>query len=237
MSKRTGFWISILMVLLGFVLFANCGQNETVSLTKTNQQKVDSMKKWPGGVVSYYISGEFDTTEESRLADAMSRWQSKTGSVSFVDYTGKSALEIPEPCLDIQRSTDRNSASTVGAVDDPVLQLSNVLFSKRTVIHELGHVIGLLHEHQRPDRDDSITIQWENIYSQYYHNFEKLDSPLLVEEDFPYDISSVMHYSASSGAKDWFSKSITINDGSGLSWGFACYISAEDISKVQNIYE
>ena len=33
----------------------------------------------------------------------------------------------------------------------------------RTMMHELGHVIGLSHEHQRPDRDDYLTMEWKNM--------------------------------------------------------------------------
>ncbi|RLU27315.1 hypothetical protein DMN91_001116 [Ooceraea biroi] len=30
-------------------------------------------------------------------------------------------------------------------------------------IHEILHTLGVYHEHMRPDRDDHITIIWENI--------------------------------------------------------------------------
>ena len=35
--------------------------------------------------------------------------------------------------------------------------------SEGVVIHEMGHAAGLLHEHQRSDRDDHVTIKWGNI--------------------------------------------------------------------------
>ena len=32
-----------------------------------------------------------------------------------------------------------------------------------TVSHELIHALGFRHEHSRTDRDDFITVQWDNI--------------------------------------------------------------------------
>ena len=34
---------------------------------------------------------------------------------------------------------------------------------QNTVLHELCHILGMEHEHQRPDRDDYVEINWTNI--------------------------------------------------------------------------
>ena len=57
----------------------------------------------------------------------------------------------------------------------------NVIFSlakngcmfKKTILHELGHIIGLHHEQSRRDRDESLVIVYKNVSPSEYHNFDK----------------------------------------------------------------
>ena len=37
------------------------------------------------------------------------------------------------------------------------------MYLNTAVCFTLGHVIGYLHEHTRPDRDDYVIVKWENI--------------------------------------------------------------------------
>ncbi len=62
------------------------------------------------------------------------------------------------------------------------------------ITHELGHCLGLVHEHQRPDRDEFIDIIWDKIIQGKKFNFEIMDNPLYLEQSFEYDYKSIMHY-------------------------------------------
>jgi hypothetical protein len=55
-------------------------------------------------------------------------------------------------------------------------------------MHELGHVLGLIHEHQRADRDQYVTIHTENLVNTTNHQI--LTSTI----QGPYDFQSIMHY-------------------------------------------
>lgn len=64
------------------------------------------------------------------------------------------------------------------------------------VAHELGHTIGFWHEHSRPDRDDYISIDWENIIPGATRNFMKYSHGVIDSMGVEYDYGSIMHYSA-----------------------------------------
>lgn len=75
------------------------------------------------------------------------------------------------------------------------INLGEGCWHRRTVLHEIGHAFGLIHEHQRPDRDVYIDINTDNVDSgflglQVKVNFDKQAAKLSV----PYDFLSVMHY-------------------------------------------
>ena len=70
---------------------------------------------------------------------------------------------------------------------------------KKTILHELGHIIGLQHEQSRKDRDESLVIVYKNVSPSEYHNFDKkLD---VNDIRIPYDYCSIMQYRPRSFSK------------------------------------
>ena len=70
--------------------------------------------------------------------------------------------------------------------------------SSGTILHELGHVLGNHHEHQRFDRDNYITIDLGNVPATPRRNFDKST----FSAPGPYDFGSIMHYAANAFALD-----------------------------------
>ncbi|WP_375758700.1 M12 family metallopeptidase [Corallococcus exercitus] len=74
----------------------------------------------------------------------------------------------------------------------PIEQEMNIT-AGHLALHELGHVLGLIHEQSRSDRDMFIEVQWADIPGSENHKFgvNKNTKPLT-----EYDHLSVMHYPA-----------------------------------------
>src|SRR5262249_19786386 len=67
------------------------------------------------------------------------------------------------------------------------------------LLHELGHKLGMIHEHARPDRDASVTVRWENMDKEaeklgydLKYAFGKAADPVKTYGSFDY--ASIMIY-------------------------------------------
>jgi hypothetical protein len=146
---------------------------------------------WDFGVIPYEIAPNFSDLERQRVLSAMEEW-GRTAPVTFVPrttQTGRLLVTRDEltgnegsPCF-----------ANVGHIFNAVARLnlgSTCSSNKGTILHELGHVLGNLHEHQRADRDGYITIDYSNVPPNLYGAFDKSSFPPLG----PYDFGSIMHY-------------------------------------------
>lgn len=64
------------------------------------------------------------------------------------------------------------------------------------IIHEFLHTLGFFHTQSAPNRDDYITINWDNIEKGKENNFVKYGSNSVTDFDIEYDMLSIMHYGA-----------------------------------------
>lgn len=107
------------------------------------------------------------------------------------------------------------------------------------IMHEIGHALGLLHEHQRPDRNSMVTVTTANVNpavpggvnSQF--GIRTSDCPV-----GPYDCGSIMHYGNLAFSVDGVKQTVTANNPTVCSnIGQRTALSAGDLAAVRAMYE
>ncbi|KAG8178330.1 hypothetical protein JTE90_026298 [Oedothorax gibbosus] len=78
----------------------------------------------------------------------------------------------------------------------PRLSIGDGCWSRGTILHELMHVLGFEHEHQRPDRNRHLKVKWGNIDRDAASQFKRLEKNEFFWDitRFPFDYYSVMLY-------------------------------------------
>lgn len=83
-----------------------------------------------------------------------------------------------------------------------ILSLSGGCIYSFIIIHELFHVLGIEHEHQRPDRDQFIKIIYNNVDPDKMSNFALISPNDVYYKEHPYDYRSIMHYDGTAFGKN-----------------------------------
>ncbi|XP_078371488.1 blastula protease 10-like [Oculina patagonica] len=82
------------------------------------------------------------------------------------------------------------------------VNLARGCWYRGTVAHEIGHAISFYHEQSRPDRDNYVTILWENITEKNKFNFHKYPRSTIDALGTKYDYGSLMHYGSKAFSKN-----------------------------------
>lgn len=143
--------------------------------------------RWPNGVVPYSITSSIGSSGARAIQNAIAqyhkhtciRFKKRTNEWNYISFYRGSGCSSPVG----KRLLGANSIS-----------LGNGCYQIGTIMHEIGHSLGLYHEQSRPDRDKYVKILWNNIPSAQQHNFKKKSTWVVDSLGTPYDYGSMMHY-------------------------------------------
>src|SRR5882762_3613049 len=147
---------------------------------------------WPDGVIPYDIS-KLTEAQQALVKRAMQRWVDtgaritfvpRTNQIEYVHFTGK--------------TNAGNNTTHDGFRSGARVDVNITAFWWRQAewmpAHELGHVLGFHHEHQRWDRDQFVTIHYEHIKPGREHDYDWIPATNWIVSSTVYDYRSIMHY-------------------------------------------
>jgi hypothetical protein len=179
--------------------------------------------KWKDGVIPFVLSKSHP--EYVDITNAIETINRKTNLSMIPRTTEKDYVEFI--------ATD-GCASSVGRKGGrQTIKAENC--SVGSLMHEIMHAAGFYHEQSRVDRDEYITINWDNIEDGKEHNFKTYEERELTGTDIGnYDYGSIMHYGT-----DYFSKNdkptITPKNES-VKIGQRNQLSLKDLQGIRSMY-
>jgi len=159
-----------------------------------------SYYRWPKGIIPYKIRSGYSSSAMNTIYQGMRMWMQKT-CIKFVPYGSAEARAAGHNHY-IEIFSGGGCYSSVGYNhrSHQVSLAARGCVYPGIVAHELGHTIGLHHEQCRPDRDDYVTIEENNVQKGMLENFDETKDTSTF--GMKYDYCSLMHYGATAFGHD-----------------------------------
>lgn len=164
--------------------------------------------RWTNGVVPYAWDAtttlvHYEPTDEhKKQAEKVMRGWQKAANINFVKRT----TEADYVFISETRLPGVNFSWVAKSGGAQPLWIDN--WEDRIILHELGHALGLAHEHQRSDRDQFVDCWWWHALTGTQINFTRENTTKHTEV---YDYLSLMHYHESAFAAPWFTTTYTLH--------------------------
>lgn len=197
-QSQSFFRASVQSLLLGVLTLALIGEvnlaqeSDAASDPAHRDANAEKPSPWPKGIIPYDLSKL--TPEQTETAkQAMRLWMETGANITFVPRTHEKEYVFFTGKTDAGNNTSFNGFREGSRVD-----VNITAFWWRQgpwmPVHELGHVLGFHHEHQRWDRDRYVTIHYEHIKPGRQSDYDWIPKTNWIAVVPNYDYRSIMHY-------------------------------------------
>lgn len=151
-------------------------------LARRDLAAIDPGDRWPYGRIPYVI-GRFSAEQVQAIREAIDEWNTRTliqlvprtAEADYVEFAG-GPLSLCSADLGRKGGAQRIYLPASGC-------------SKEFLVHEIGHTVGLRHEHQRVDRDRYVIVPNEALNGSAGDWYAAVHPAI-----GRYNYASVMHY-------------------------------------------
>jgi len=169
------------------------GEVEVESKEKNIFVESTAINLWDSNKIHYFIEPDLANKMEVEKAIEI---MNKTTAMEFIPFDSLDVDGI------VFRTGKNNCYSYLGKIGG----IQPIMLSPRCevteILHEILHALGFIHEQSRSDRDEYITILWDNIIPEYYSQFQIVpDNYMITVEGTDFDFSSIMLYKPDSFSK------------------------------------
>ncbi|ESO97657.1 hypothetical protein LOTGIDRAFT_181619 [Lottia gigantea] len=152
--------------------------------------------RWPNNQVPYQIQEtDFSSRDISTIRAGIKDWEDMT-CLTFNEVPRNQLNQNPSRILFRNGDGCYSRLGRTGTVQP--ISLGRGCRTRGIVVHEIGHAIGWIHEQARPDRDDFITVNFNQIPPKWQSQYSKRSPNVINDFNVEYDYTSIMHYSANS---------------------------------------
>lgn len=166
-----------------------------------------SAMKWPRRTIPFEIDENMPRFLKDRIEGAINHYHQET-QINLIRRTNEASYVF------FKYNGNASCSSYIGrkcAWCKQVIRIPDWC-SKGSIIHEIGHALGLIHEQSRWDRGRYIKIHWTNIEQKNQSNFEII--PFIYRTYTSFNFKSIMMYGPYAFAIDKTKPTITKKDGS-----------------------
>lgn len=194
-----------------------------------------SIRLWPDGKVFYTFEEEIQRADRKIWRAAANEW-SKGTCIAFKELRGPQVSQhLNVVTVAYSNSGGISNVSTLGAGGYSTMWIGTSNWDSETISHEIGHVLGLIHEHQRSDRGKYLIP-----YCKKFRNIAQCEIVPNSINASAYDFESIMHYSRNQDSKDGSDTLVPKSAADKKKWHYSMgtlgYISHLDREAVNYMY-